>query len=81
MFPETREELTNAYPDPAKFLYVIDKFYDGIIHVGAPALREVTYELLIALKNKKESQIIDQLYERTLDEMVAFEQAVAELDF
>jgi hypothetical protein len=81
IFPEIREELTSAYSDSAKLLYVVDKFYDGTLHVGAPALREATYELLMALKKKKEPQIITQLYQRMLDEMLVFEKAVAELHF
>jgi HPt (histidine-containing phosphotransfer) domain-containing protein len=82
-FPETRAELANSYcdSDPAKFCFAVDKLYDGTLHVGAPALREAAYELLIALKEKKEPQIIDQLYQRMLGEMVAFEQAIAELNF
>jgi hypothetical protein len=80
MFPETREELANAYPDPAKFLYVVDKLYDGALHVGAPRLREAAYELLVALKDNKEPQTIAKLYQRTLDEMVIFEKAVVELN-
>jgi type VI protein secretion system component VasF len=81
MFPEMREELANAYPDSAKFLYVVDKLYDSTLHVGAPRLREAAYELLIALKNKKERQLVHQLYERVLEEMIVFEQAIAELNF
>jgi hypothetical protein len=80
-FPETREELTNAYSEPAKILYVVDKFCGGTLHVGAPVLREAVRELLMALKKKKEPQIIAQLYQRMLDEMIVFEKAVTELDF
>ena len=57
MLPEARRELAAAYhvskSDPAAFRFVVEKLHDGLLYVGAPALRHATHDLLVALDKKE----------------------------
>jgi hypothetical protein len=81
LLPDMREELHTAYvgraSDPVKFRFMVDKFYGGVVYVGAPALCDATNDLLVALY-KKEEQGMDGLYQQVLNEMSALEEKMAE---
>ncbi len=82
-FTEVRRELNDAYGeyqsdrDAMRFSFAVEKFYDGLLYVGAPALRQSVYDLLMALY--KEEHAISHLYQHALDEMDALEQKISEM--
>lgn len=82
MLPEMRDELDNAYcmreTDLVKFRFVVDKFYEGSLYVGVPALRQAANGLLTAL-DKQEAHAVPHLYQNILDEMRALEKKAAEM--
>ena len=81
MLPGMRDELHHAYSmretNPVRFRFVVEKFYDGSLHVGVPVLRQAANSLLMAL-DKKEVHAVSQLYQNVLDEMRVLEENVAE---
>jgi hypothetical protein len=80
--PQAGDELNSVYrvrqSDPVKFQFAIERFYDGVLYIGAPALREAVKDLLMALE-KEEEGAISRLYENALDEMKVLEQKVSEM--
>jgi hypothetical protein len=83
MLPQMREELSNAYSarvsNPATFHFVVEKFFDGLLYVGAPALHHMTNDLLVALNKKEElhENAVDKLYQQVLKGMNALEKKMA----
>lgn len=81
---EVRDQLNNSHHEyqsnngSIKFSFVVEKFYEGLLYVGAPALRQSVCDLLMAL-NKKEEREVAQLYQHVLDDMDALEQKVSEI--
>jgi HPt (histidine-containing phosphotransfer) domain-containing protein len=82
MLPEMRDELHNAYSmretDLVRFRFAAEKFYEGSLYVGVPALRQAANSLLIAL-DEKEVHVVSQLYQNVLDEMCVLEKKCAEM--
>ncbi len=81
-FPEVSDELNNAYHDresnPVKFYFVVEKFYGGLLYVGAPASCQAFNDLLMVL-HRKEQDTISRLYQHALDEMGTLERKISEM--
>jgi hypothetical protein len=82
ILPEMRDALHSAYHartlEPEAFYFITEKFYSGMLYVGAPALCQAAKDLFLAV-DQKQQDAIDALYQHMLYEIQALEDAMAEM--